>query len=66
VRYKITASKPVVFKDDHYFRHRFVTDCENYCLNISRAHWMICDECRIKWLIGENLFSSWRKENKDL
>ena len=27
---------------------------------------MVCDECRIKWLIGENLFSSWRKENKDL
>ena len=25
---------------------------------------MVCDECKIKWSMGENLFSSWRQQNK--
>jgi len=27
---------------------------------------MACDKCRIKWLIGANLFSSWRYQNVDI
>jgi hypothetical protein len=26
---------------------------------------MACDKCRIKWLIGANLFSSWRYQIPD-
>src|SRR5262245_6829079 len=29
-------------------------------LNIGREHWFYCDEHRVKWCVGENLFSSWR------
>jgi hypothetical protein len=27
---------------------------------------MAYDKCRIKWLIGANLFSSWRYQNVDI
>ena len=56
--------EPVVFNDNHYFGHCGVPEHDNYYLNIGRAHWMACDECRIKWFIGENLFSSWRRQNE--
>ena len=64
MRFKIAEAKPVVFDDDHYFGHCSVSEHDNFCLNIGRAHWMVCDECRIKWFIGENLFSSWRRQNQ--
>ena len=50
----------------HYFGHCPDPEHENYYLNINRGHWMVCDHCKIKWFIGENLFSSWRKEDKAL
>jgi hypothetical protein len=53
-----------VFDDEHYFGHCSVAEHDNYYLNFGRAHWMVCDECRIKWFIGENLFSSWRRQNQ--
>ena len=64
VSYKMGKSKPVVFNDDHYFGHCRVLEHDNYYLNVHRAHWMVCDKCRIKWLIGENLFSFWRRQNE--
>ena len=33
------------------------------CRNIGREHWGFCDTCRIKWCIGENLFSGWREQS---
>ena len=33
--------------------------------NISRYHWAACDKHRVKWCIGENLFSGWRDETLD-
>ena len=32
--------------------------------NISRGHWVACDECRTYTFIGSNLWSSWRGENE--
>ena len=29
-------------------------------VNIGREHWFYCDEHRVKWCVGANLFSSWR------
>ena len=29
-------------------------------VNIGRVHWFYCDEHRVKWCVGANLFSSWR------
>ena len=32
--------------------------------NVHRVHWMACDEHRVKWWIGSNLFSGWRHEDE--
>ncbi len=56
----------MVESNDDYFGHCPVPGHENYYLNVGRAHWMVCDECRIKWLIGANLFSSWRTESRQI
>lgn len=29
-------------------------------LNVGRAHFFVCHVHRVRWLIGDNLFSSWR------
>jgi len=62
----MTESEAVVFNDDHYFGHCAVPEHENYYMNVERAHWMVCDKCQIKCLIGANLFSSWRYQNDDV
>jgi hypothetical protein len=33
--------------------------------NVRRAHYFICHTHKVKWLRGENLFSSWRHETED-
>ena len=33
-------------------------------LNIHEAHWGYCDEHKLRWLIGENLFGGWRHETE--
>ena len=35
-------------------------------MNIGRSHWYRCSKHKTKWLIGENLFSSWRDENPSI
>ena len=56
--------------DDSYFGS--CPDCEfGSCpdcggfeyLNIQSDHWFFCDEHRICWLAGNNLFSSWHEES---
>jgi len=34
--------------------------------NISRGHYIACDECKTYIFVGANLMSSWREENKDI
>lgn len=36
----------------------------SYIFNVWRDQWMACDICKVKWLIGTNLFSSWRSETQ--
>jgi hypothetical protein len=35
------------------------------CRNIGRDHYFYCDEHKIAWCVGSNLFSSWRDESED-
>ena len=34
-------------------------------LNIGRDHWMVCHKHKTRWLVGSNLFSSWRDESEE-
>jgi len=62
----MAKQKQLVFDDNNYFGHCLVPGHENFYLNIGRENWMYCDECNIKWLIGENLISTWRQENESI
>jgi hypothetical protein len=33
-------------------------------VNIGRAHWFVCDEHKVMWFAGANLFSSSREETE--
>jgi hypothetical protein len=33
-------------------------------LNVRRAHWMVCHTHRVRWWVGENLFSTWKMESE--
>ena len=33
--------------------------------NIGNAHWMYCEQHRVKWHLGENLFSNWLHETEE-
>lgn len=64
---KMKTSQQLIFDEEkNYFGHCPFPEHENYCLNIGRGHWMVCDTCKIKWFIGSNLFGSWRYENEDI
>jgi hypothetical protein len=34
-------------------------------INVGRSHWMSCAEHKVKWCVGENLFSHWRDQTED-
>ncbi len=38
--------------------------CNDGYLNIYKANWMVCHEHKKRWLVGEDLFSSWRFETE--
>ncbi len=33
--------------------------------NIGRQHWAYCEACCVKFMVGENLFSSWREQSEE-
>jgi hypothetical protein len=39
-------------------------DCGGY-INVGRSHWFFCDEHKVRWLIGSNLFSCWRYQTEE-
>ena len=39
---------------------------ETRLFNIGRCHYVACDKCRRYILVGANLISCWRQENKDI
>jgi hypothetical protein len=34
-------------------------------LNFHTDHWFVCDEHKLRWWGGSNLFSSWRDETEE-
>jgi hypothetical protein len=34
-------------------------------VNIGRGHWFVCDEHKVMWFIGSNLFSSWKDQTEE-
>lgn len=34
--------------------------------NYERTNWMYCSKCKEMWLLGSNIFTSWRNENKKI
>ena len=34
-------------------------------MNTGREHWAYCDEHKTKWIVGSNLFSSWREQTEE-
>jgi hypothetical protein len=38
---------------------------EGVCLNVHKTHWVTCHQHKLRWCIGENLFSSWQHENPE-
>ena len=34
-------------------------------INVGRSHWFRCDEHKVAWCIGSNLFSAWRDETRE-
>ena len=39
-------------------------ESEVLMLNVGRDHWQYCPRHKTRWLIGSNLFSSWRHETE--
>ncbi len=34
-------------------------------LNMGKGHWFYCEEHRVRWFFGSNLFSTWKLETED-
>lgn len=59
-------------REGYYFGHCMVPEHDNYCCNVKfkgdsvgKNHFMYCEECKICWYIGRNLFSSWQDETEE-
>jgi hypothetical protein len=50
---------------DTYFGGCPDCGCGGTCVNIGRAHWIVCDAHRKRWYVGSNLFSSWREQTEE-
>jgi hypothetical protein len=35
------------------------------CVTVGREHFYVCDEHRVRWCVGANLFSSWREMSEE-
>ncbi len=57
--------------EDNYFGHCKFPEHEMINRNVKdrngfgKTHIMCCDECKICWCIGHNLFSGWRYETEE-
>ena len=34
--------------------------------NLFKDHWAYCENCKIKWFEGSDLYSSWKDENEEI
>jgi hypothetical protein len=39
--------------------------CHDGYINVGREHWFVCDEHKVRWCVGANLFDSWREQTED-
>jgi hypothetical protein len=50
------------------FKDHFGTcpHCHDYdgWINIGRGHWFFCDEHKVSWCVGFNLFDSWKDQTE--
>lgn len=35
------------------------------CLNVGKTHWYVCHTHKVRWMVGANLFDSWRHETQE-
>jgi hypothetical protein len=35
-----------------------------FLMNVGKNHYMVCRSCRVRWFLGQNLFSGWLHESK--
>lgn len=57
-----TCSVPM---EDEYFGVCPTCHKNDGSINVGRSHWFFCKEHRVKWCVGDNLFSSWKDETKE-
>ena len=50
---------------DNYFGGCPTCGRTNGYLNARWNHWFVCEEHRVRWYAGSNLFSSWKDETED-
>ena len=63
----------LIFDDyNNYFGHCLIPEHKNFYCNVKfkgdvygKSHIMYCEECKICWKIGRNLFGSWRDETDE-
>jgi len=58
------ARTPNVTTDEYFGGCPCCGKTDGY-FNLRRNHFFVCHEHRVKWIVGENLFSSWRQETPD-
>ncbi len=34
--------------------------------NIGKGHWFYCEKCKVRRMMGVNLFDSWKHENEEI
>jgi hypothetical protein len=34
-------------------------------MNVGKGHWLFCDEHKVRWFVGSNLFDSWKQETEE-
>jgi hypothetical protein len=62
---KADSANIIPFPEPDYFG-----DCpkcyrNDGCYNYHMDHWYVCHKHKVRWLIGGNLFSSWKRETHE-
>lgn len=54
-----------VFCNPPHFGHCPECGKEGVNRNVGRDHWFACDEHKLRWYVGSNLFSYWRDQTRE-
>ena len=58
--------KNIYGNEDYYFGHCGVEGHEPMGINIGKANYICCHDCKVYWIVGGNLFSGWKLESEEL